>query len=47
MPHGDLEWKEDNPFEAAIEFVEANADFMIEQPNWPFNESELTNSITH
>ncbi|HZI25459.1 MAG TPA: CmcI family methyltransferase [Chryseolinea sp.] len=47
VPRGAPEWLHDNPFEAAIEFVRKHPDFSIEQPNWPFNESELNKSITH
>ena len=46
-PRGDPEWKEDNPSTAAHEFVAVHPDFSIEQPEWPFNESELSSNITH
>ncbi len=46
-PRGEAEWINDNPSQAAIEFCEAHDDFEIEQPDWPFNESELRTNITH
>jgi len=47
VPRGDPSWKEDHPSAAAREFAEAHPEFQIEQPAWPFNESELTKNITH
>ncbi|NET24736.1 cephalosporin hydroxylase family protein [Okeania sp. SIO1I7] len=47
VPRGKSEWKLDNPAEAAIEFVAQHPEFVIEQPKWPFNESTLTQNITH
>lgn len=47
VPRGDARWRKDNPQEAAREFAAANSQFVIEQPNWPFNESELTNNVTY
>jgi cephalosporin hydroxylase len=46
-PRGGADWLEDNPTEAAREFVAAHPDFEIEQPSWPFNESQLAKNITH
>ena len=46
-PRGEPEWKEDNPATAARDFVAAHPDFVIEQPHWPFNESELGTNVTH
>ena len=46
-PRGETHWQEDNPATAAHEFVSAHPDFIIEQPEWPFNESELGTNITH
>ena len=46
-PRGEPEWVSDNPSEAAIEFCRSHPEFDIEQPEWPFNESELTTNITH
>ncbi len=47
VPRGNPEWIWDNPEEAAQEFASENPDFIIEQPEWVFNESELTEVITH
>lgn len=46
-PRGEPGWKEDNPSSAARDFVKAHPEFEIEQPNWPFNESDLATNITH
>ena len=47
VPRGNQEWINDNPSEAAIEFSHHHPDFVIEQPSWVFNESELDKNITH
>jgi len=47
VPRGKLEWKLDNPCAAVEEFMKSHPDFVIEQPKWPFNESELGQNITH
>ena len=47
VPRGDLEWIWDNPINATLEFVAENPEFIVEQPEWMFNESELTEVITH
>ena len=47
VPRGNPEWIWDNPAAAALEFIAKNQEFMIEQPEWMFNESELTDNITH
>ncbi len=46
-PRGKPSWVTDNPSQAALDFVAADARFVIEQPPWPFNESDLTDNITH
>lgn len=46
-PRGKPEWSRDNPAAAAAEFVQEHPEFVIEQPPWPFNESELSVNITH
>lgn len=46
-PRGKPEWVSDHPSAAALEFVSRHPEFEIEQPKWPFNESELTDNITH
>lgn len=47
VPRGKPEWNWDNPVSAALEFVAKNSKFIVEQPEWQFNESELTDNITH
>jgi cephalosporin hydroxylase len=46
VPRGEPTWREDNPVAAAEAFVKSHPDFMIEQPAWLFNESELSENIT-
>jgi cephalosporin hydroxylase len=47
VPRGRPEWVSDNPTAAAAEFARRHAEFVLEQPAWPFNESELSENITH
>jgi cephalosporin hydroxylase len=47
VPRGKTDWRWDNPADAAAEFVVRHPDFRIVQPVWPFNESTLSNNITH
>lgn len=47
VPRGKPEWVGDHPAAAAQEFVKEHPEFVIEQPVWPFNESQLTQNITH
>lgn len=47
VPRGHPEWREDHPAAAAADFVAAHPEFVVEQPAWPFNESYLTENITH
>jgi cephalosporin hydroxylase len=47
VPRGRPEWRSDHPAAAAIEFAQGHAEFVIEQPAWPFNESTLSENITH
>ncbi|MBN1221233.1 MAG: cephalosporin hydroxylase family protein [Anaerolineae bacterium] len=46
-PCGKPEWIWNNPSAAAIEFAQKHPIFIIEQPDWPFNESELNQNVTH
>ncbi|MEK6299782.1 MAG: CmcI family methyltransferase [Acidobacteriota bacterium] len=46
-PRGKREWVWDNPAAAAAEFAERHPEFILEQPGWPFNESELSENVTH
>jgi len=47
VPRGRAEWKWDNPCKAAEEFAAEDRQFVLEQPPWPFNESKLTENVTH
>ena len=47
VPRGEASWIDDNPAAAAREFVKAHPEFVIDEPSWLFNESDLTESITH
>ena len=47
VPRGKAHWRHDNPYEAAREFAAGHREFVIEQPPWPFNESNLTKNISH
>lgn len=46
-PRGNPEWASDNPTRAARDFAAKHPEFVMEQPVWPFNESELDQNITH
>ncbi len=46
-PRGRAGWAQDNPARAARDFAARNPGFVIEGPARPFNESTLTNQITH
>lgn len=47
VPRGVSEWEVDNPAIAATEFIKEHPEFVMEQPFWPFNESQLTENISH
>jgi cephalosporin hydroxylase len=47
VPRGTDSWSWDNPAEAASEFAAAHPEFALENPAWPFNESEMTEPVTH
>ena len=47
VPRGDPEWTQDNPVTAAEDFVSRHPEFVIEQPSWAFNESQLRTNITY
>lgn len=47
VPRGKDSWKDDNPTRAAADFVAQNPNFALEEPKWPFNESQLKQRITH
>jgi cephalosporin hydroxylase len=45
-PRGRLEWRSDNPTQAVREFAACHPEFVLEEPKWRFNESELDRAIT-
>lgn len=47
VPRGAEDWSWNNPTAAAAEFAAINPDFSVVQPSWTFNESDLTENITH
>ncbi len=47
VPRGMPSWATDNPAFAARDFAGKHPEFVIEQPAWPFNESDLDQNITH
>lgn len=47
VPRGKPEWAWDNPAAATAEFAAQHPEFEIEQPAWRFNESELSENVTH
>jgi len=47
VPRGNPDWKTDNPVTAVHEFLARHKEFVQEQPTWPFNESSLSENITH
>jgi cephalosporin hydroxylase len=46
-PRGKPEWSWDNPITAVEEFAARHAEFVLERPVWPFNESGLGEDVTH
>jgi len=47
VPRATAAWATDNPTWAARDFAAKHPEFVIRQPAWPFNESELSQNITH
>jgi cephalosporin hydroxylase len=47
VPRGTPSWDHDNPTEAAAEFAAVHPEFELADPAFPFNESALTERITH
>lgn len=46
VPRGQTEWREDNPVAAVKAFVAKHPEFVVEQPAWQFNESDLEKNLT-
>jgi cephalosporin hydroxylase len=47
VPRGIPEWTWNNPASAVTEFAQMHPKFVLEQPAWPFNESELGRNVTY
>lgn len=47
VPRGHPDWSTDNPTRAAADFAVEDSRFVVEQPGWEFNESDLVQNITH
>ncbi len=46
-PRTEPDWTWNNPRDAALEFVAANPDFVIEEPAFLFNEGSITERVTY
>ena len=46
-PRTKADWTWNNPRQAALEFVENNPDFQIEELSFPFNEGSINNRVTY
>ena len=46
-PRSEPDWSWNNPRQAALEFVNENADFVIEEPPFAFNEGKITERVTY
>jgi cephalosporin hydroxylase len=46
-PRGKREWWENNPAAAVQQFVARHPEFRLDCPKWSFNESTLSESVTH
>lgn len=47
VPRGNPDWDTDNPSQAAIEFAAAHPEFVLGDPEWPFNEGASEVNVTH
>jgi cephalosporin hydroxylase len=46
-PRTEPDWSWNNPKQAALDFVAANSDFIIEEPPFHFNEGSITERVTY
>ncbi|SHK36790.1 Cephalosporin hydroxylase [Desulfatibacillum alkenivorans DSM 16219] len=46
-PRSNTDWDWNNPSDAALEWVEAHDDFIIEEPAFPFNEGDVKSRVTY
>lgn len=47
VSRGKPEWKTDNPKAAVEEFIKKHPEFIIEEPQFPFNEGNIDFRVTH
>ena len=47
LPRGSPKWLRDNSSRAALDFARRHPEFVVDEPQWPFNESTLSKDITH
>jgi cephalosporin hydroxylase len=47
VARGQPNWLHDNPAQAALDFATQHPEFVLEQPDWQFNESTLRDNITY
>jgi len=46
-PRTKPEWAQSNPKKAALDFVKENSCFIIDEPIFPFNESNIQKRVTY
>jgi cephalosporin hydroxylase len=46
-PRTNPDWLTNNPKKAAEDFVKENKNFIIEEPEFPFNEGVITERVTY
>ncbi|CUH95088.1 hypothetical protein P22_1157 [Propionispora sp. 2/2-37] len=46
VPRGMANWQWDNPCTAVREFLQDHPEFVLEEPEWNFNESQLVRDVT-
>jgi len=46
-PRSQQDWSWNNPKRAALEFVETNPEFIIEEPPFLFNEGNISERVTY
>ncbi len=46
-PRTQPDWRENNPKQAALTFAAENRNFVIEEPEWPFNEGVAKDRVTY
>jgi cephalosporin hydroxylase len=47
LPRGSPKWQRDNSSRAALDFARRHPEFLVNEPEWPFNESTLSKDVTH